>query len=137
MELRFAHTADYVAADASGKLTIVGVFDIVWSQIATRPISFPPFYLVAAFEASIAEGAEHPVEIRLVDDDEETLSTISGTLQLRAHGMGHPTRGHVLVGFGLGAVQVPAHGDYYYRFLVNGAVIGQTRVSVLPASAQS
>ena len=32
MELRFALLADFAYADSSGKLTIVGIFDFVWSD---------------------------------------------------------------------------------------------------------
>lgn len=132
MELRFAHLADYAAADASGKLTIVGVFDIVWDGLGKRPIPFPPFYLVAQLEASIAEGAEHTVEIRLVDDDERSVGgALSGTVHFRASGVGHPARGHLLLGFGPGFISAPELGDYHFRFFVDGHDIGALRVSVL------
>lgn len=41
MDLRFAHLADYASADASGKLTVVGVFDFIWDNLKQRPIPFP------------------------------------------------------------------------------------------------
>lgn len=132
MELLFAHSADYAGVDGSGKLTIVGAFDIVWDAAGQRPIPFPPFYLVAAFEASIAEGADHEIEIRLVDDDEVAHSNmIKGGLQFRAHGVGHQARAHLLIGFGPGVVTVPELGDYYFRFKVGGAEVGGVRVSAL------
>lgn len=138
MELRFAHTADYVAADSRGKLTIVGVFDIIWDGKKVRPIAFPPFYLVAAFEASVAEGSDHEIKIRLVDDDEvEQPGVVTGKLQLRSQGVGHPLSGHVLIGFGPEVVKVPDYGDYHFRFEVGGVQVGATRVSVLEAPPQS
>ena len=132
MELLFAHIADYAGVDGGGKLTIVGAFDIVWDALGQRPIPFPPFYLAAAFEASIAEGADHEIEIRLVDDDEVSHSSIiKGGLQFRAHGVGHRARAHLLIGFGPGVVTVPGLGDYYYRFKVGGVDVGEVRVSAL------
>ena len=132
MELLFAHSADYAGVDGSGKLTIVGAFDILWHAAGQGPIAFPPFYLVAAFEASIAEGADHKIEIRLVDDDEVTHSNIiSGALQFRAHGVGHQARANLLIGFASDVVTVPDLGDYYFRFKVGGTDVGEVRVSAL------
>ena len=103
MELRFAHLADYAAADAAGKLTIVGTFDIVWDQLKTRPIPFPPCYLVASFAANLAEGTEHDLEIALVDADEKpVMDRIQGKLQFRPFGPGYPLRSNLLIGFGQG-----------------------------------
>ena len=134
MELRYAHIADFASVDASGKLTLVGVFDFVWDALGVRPIPFPPFYLVAAFEGSVAEGAEHEIEIRLVDDDEQPMSAvIKGQLQLRSQGVGHLARGHVMIGFGPGVIAVPELGDYYFQFKVDGVKLGQIRASALAA----
>ena len=136
MELRFAHLADFASADSSGKLTVVGIFDIVWDRLGVRPISLPPCYLLAKFEASIAEGAEHEIEISLVDDDEKPYgSVIKGTLEFRTHGVGHPAQSHLLVGFGLGALSVPELGDYHFRFKVAGRVVGSVRLSALTPPA--
>lgn len=132
MELRFAHLADYVAVDSSGKLTIVGVFDIIWQSLDKRPIPFPPFHLVAAFEASIAEGADHQIEVRIVDDDENPVAgELRGAIQFRSRGVGHPAVGHLRVEFAPGVVAVPDFGDYYFRFRIGGVDVGSLRVSAL------
>ena len=132
MDLRYAHLADFASVDANGKLTIVGAFDIVWVGAPVRPIPFPPFYLVAGFEASIVEGADHEVEIQLMNEDEEPCSgLLKGPLQLRAHGVGLPSVGQAVLGFGPGVVGVPELGDYHFRFRVDGHDVGTARVSVL------
>ncbi len=75
MELRFSHLADFATVDASSKPTIVGIFDRVMCQPNQSPIPFPGFHLVASFEASISEGAEHELEIAFINEDEETQRT--------------------------------------------------------------
>lgn len=138
MELRYAHIADFASADSGGKLTVVGAFDIIWDHLKQRPIPFPPFYLVAGFEASVAEGANHTFAIQLVDDDENPLSpTIEGPLQFRANGVGHPARANTLIGFGPGAVGVPELGDYYFTFAVDGKSAGRLCVSVLAPATKA
>jgi hypothetical protein len=67
MDLRFAHLADYAAADSSGKITLIGIFDLVWDRMNARPVFCPPCYLVASFAASLVERSGHDLEIRLVD----------------------------------------------------------------------
>ncbi|MEO6066884.1 MAG: hypothetical protein ABIQ41_02740 [Gemmatimonadales bacterium] len=131
MELRFAHLADYAAQDASGKLTIVGVFDVLWDQLKVRPVPFPPCYLVASFAGSLAEGSDHPLSIDFLDGDEQPVRpSIQGTLKLRTTGPGYPTRGILLLGFGPGALTLPGPGDYRVRFLVGGVDCGGTPISI-------
>jgi hypothetical protein len=133
MHLRFAHIADYAVVDASGKPTIVGIFDSVLCHADVSPIPFPAFYLIASFEASIAEGADHELEIAFVNDDEELVGpTLGGALVFRATGVGHPAQSSAIVGFLPGAIAVAAGGDYYFRFRVDGDERGRARVSVIP-----
>src|SRR5947207_8108854 len=61
MELKFALLADYATADAAGKLTIVGVFGVVNDVVRVTPIPLPQFWIVAVFNAHVAEGTEHEV----------------------------------------------------------------------------
>lgn len=130
MELRFAHLADYAAADASGKVTIVGIFDVVWDHMGVKPIPFPPCYLVASFAASVSEGSKHDVEIRFLDaDDQQVMPPIKAELSFQTSGPGNPLRAQVLLGLGPGAVRVPQAGDYVFRFYVDGQRQGEVSVS--------
>jgi hypothetical protein len=132
MELRFAHLADFATADASGKLTVVGVFDIVWDNLKQRPIPFPSSHLVAAFAASVAEGSQHQLEIQFVDADEKpVMPPIRAGMVFKPFGPGYPLRAQVIIGFGPGVVRVPDLGDYHFRFLVDGHELGRTQVSAL------
>jgi len=131
MELRFAHLADYAAADSSGKVTLVGIFDLVWDRMSARPIPFPPCYLVANFAASLSEGSAHHLQIKLVDADERpVLPPLAADLHFGASGPGNPLRAQVLMGFGPGALQVPEPGDYTFVFSIDGAPLGRVPVSV-------
>jgi hypothetical protein len=131
MELRFAHLADYATADASGKVTIVGIFDIVWDQSGVTPILFPPCYLAASFAASASEGSSHRLEIRFLDaDDQPFMPSISADVVFQASGPGNPLRAQLLLGFGPKAIRVPQVGDYVIRFLLDGTNTGEIPVTV-------
>lgn len=132
MQLKFAHLADYAAQDSAGKLTLVGVFDIVWDRMNERPIPFPPCYLAAGITASLADGTDHDLEIRFVDADEKPLiESFRGKLKLQPFGPGFPLRANVLIGFGPSALRVPEPGDYHFRFLIDDYEVGELPVSVL------
>lgn len=132
MELRFAHLADFASADASGKLTVVGVFDIVLDKLKQRPIPFPLCHLVASFSASVAEGSHHQLEIQFADADEKPVNpAFRAPLTFRPFGPGYPLRAQVIVGFGPGALRVQELGDYHFRFLVDGHELGRVSVSAL------
>jgi uncharacterized protein DUF6941 len=131
MVLKFAHLADYAAADVSGKLTIVGQFGIVYDQLKARPIQFPPFYIVAAFQAHVTEGTEHQVRIHFVNSDgQPVMAPFEGPLKFAPSGKGKPLQAHLIVGFGLG-FSVPDLGDYEFRFVVDGRDVGELSVAVV------
>lgn len=131
MELRFAHLADYAAADPTGKITLVGIFDLVWDHLKARPVPFPPCYLVASFAASLVEGSGHDLEIKLVDADEKPVApTLKARLDFGTSGPGNPLRAQVVMGFGPGALRVPEPGDYAITFIVDGKPQGTVPVSV-------
>jgi len=131
MELRFAHLADYAAADSSGKLTVVGIFDLVWDRLKLKPIPFPSCYLVASFAASFGEGSAHQLTILMVDSDEQILiEPIELELQLHPSGPGNPLRAQVVLALPAGALRVPQTGDCLLRFVVDGVPLGELPVSV-------
>jgi len=132
MELRFAHLADFASVDGSGKLTIVGIFDIVWDRTGQRPIVFPPCHLVAAFAGSVAEGSAHTAAVALVDADETVVwEGLQAQLQFTPFGPGYPLRAQFVLGFVPGVLTVPDHGDYHLVFRIDGHTVGEIGVSVL------
>lgn len=137
MELRFAHLADFATVDASNKPTLVGIFDRVMCTSPVPPILFPGFHLVATFEASISEGAEHQLEIAFVNDDEKIVGPkLDGPLVFRTAGVGHKAQASAIIAFLPSAIQVADPGDYYFRFRVDEVEHGRARVSVIPVQAK-
>lgn len=132
MRLKYAHLADYASA-SGGKLTLVGVFANVIDQLKVRPIPFPQFHLVAVFEGHISEGTEHNVMVRFLNEDGQPSGIeFSGDIKFAPTGRGRPIEANLLVGFPAGLISVPDHGDYEFRFQVDGHDIGGVTVSVVP-----
>jgi hypothetical protein len=131
MELRYAHLADFASADASAKITLVGIFDLVFDRVGARPVLFPPCYLAASFAASMAEGSAHTLEITVVDADEhQVFPPIRADLPFVSSGPGNPLRAQVIMGFGPGALRVPEPGDYLITFVVDGTRLGAVPITV-------
>ena len=126
MELRYGHLCDYAALGAAGKLTLVGLFDQLFSTKTDEPIGIPMSYLVFKLECSIAEGSHHAIRVRLKDADEETLMESNGTPMewdlgtqpFKLSGPGRPLSRINLVG--LQGLSVPGHGDYFFEVIVDG-----------------
>ncbi|MDP9201738.1 MAG: hypothetical protein M3P26_07375 [Gemmatimonadota bacterium] len=129
MELRFAHLADYATAGERGKLTIVGIFEVVGAS-PQRPIPLPPFHLVGSFQAHLPEGSDHELEIRVVNADggELARATIpmkfSPTLQKRLEAP---------FAIGMVGMNVPDVGDYAFHLFVDGQHRGAVPLQVVPA----
>jgi hypothetical protein len=134
MRLRFAHLADFAGPGHQGKLVVVGIFNRIYDRQKIRPIPFPPFYLVAVFEASLAEGSEHQVKVTIVNADERpTGFEMGGNLSFYTTGEGQPLHAVLLTGFGPQVVKVPELGDFAFVFEVDGTVVGRTDFSAIPA----
>jgi hypothetical protein len=132
MELRFAHLADYAAADASGKLTIVGTFDLVFDRLKEVPIVFPPCHLIAVFAASVSEGSRHRLRVRFADSDEQDIiEPIETDTAFNPTGPGYPMKAAFLAHFGPETLKVPHLGDYHFSFIMDGAELGRVAVTVL------
>lgn len=137
MKLKYAHLADYAGADASGKVTIVGIFDRIYDALKGRPIPFPQFHIVAVFEARVTEGTDHKVQLQFIDQKKRAiLQKFDGTIRFGPTGRGLPLHAPLLLGFGPGAISVPDLGGYEFRFMIDGKDIGGLPVTVTePPSA--
>ena len=132
--LKYAHLADYAAPGHLGKLTLVGIFDRIYGQRHQGAIPFPQFFLVAVFEASLVEGSDHRIAVKIVTADEHpTGFEVGGTLRFATTGEGQPLSAVLLLGFGPGVVSVPELGDYSFVFEIDGRRLGGLSFAAISA----
>lgn len=132
MNLRFGHVCDYATIGNNGKLIIVGVFDTVIARLRDDEgnVRLPLCYLVFRLECSIAEGAQHQVMIRIVDEDGNEVAPMAGVgTRFRPHAPGRPLSANGIINLQIG---VPREGDYMFEIHVDGAVIGEIPFYVVP-----
>jgi hypothetical protein len=136
VRLKFAHLADFATVGNNGKLIVVGIFATIYDQMKAKPIPLPPFHLVAVFDAHVTEGTSHELVVRFVDGDGKSMfPDFQGPIKFQPAGKGRPMEANVLIGFGPGTVKVPEHGDYEFRFQVDGRDAGGVTVTVAPPIA--
>ena len=94
MEIDLALLADAATVDATGKLSILGIFDRITA--AQFPVQHGRIALVLRFTAGTAEMGTHDMEIRLSDPDGAEVLSLNGEMHL---GGGGPS--------GTGPIRVP------------------------------
>ena len=132
--LSYAHLADHVTTDSRGKPIVVGIFDVVVDAANVRPIPFPPCFLIAQFAASLADGSDHRITMRLLDaDSNEVTNSPEGPIRFGTTGPGHPLSAVLISRMMPGWVSVPDHGEYTLAFYVDGEPKGGLDIRVVPA----
>ncbi len=124
VRMPFGHLTDYATLDASAKLIIAGLFEIVYAQSVDAEVIPVIFTLVARLECSIADGLEHEIRIRFVDGEEEQVGDEMpvGTVTFNPTGPGRPFAANVMARFG--GLQVRGVDDYRFVILADGQQVG-------------
>ena len=80
MEIDLAVLADAATIDASGKLSVLGIFDRI--GVAQFPAQHGRVTLVLRFTAGTSEMGSHEVHIRMSDPRGEEVLSLNGEMQL-------------------------------------------------------
>lgn len=118
MEIDLALLADAATIDASGKLSILGIFDHL--SAGSFPARHPRMVLILRFSAGVRESGKHGVVIRLKDAEGHELARIDGEMQLGpgpATSAGAMSVPHIL---NLDGVVLPKAGRYAFDVGVDG-----------------
>lgn len=130
MEFRFGHLADYAGEGAAGKLIAVGIFENVHASSA-RPVMLPIMHLVAVFEAFVAEGTEHQLEVRFTNaDGVAQFPPAPVPINFVPQGPNRPLRANVIIQ--LAGLQVPDVGDYAFNLFIDTHFQGRIPIVIIP-----
>ncbi|HEY3282411.1 MAG TPA: hypothetical protein VGN26_09075 [Armatimonadota bacterium] len=115
MELKLGLTADYANVAQDGKLNVMGIFGRIMAQ--QFPVTHPTLHLVLQFAAGPAEwGMRKKVQVKLMDQDGESLLSIDGELTVPEGRSGVVEWPQV---FALQMLQFKAPGNYAFHILIN------------------
>ncbi len=117
MEIDLALLADAATLDATGKLSILGVFDRITA--VQFPVQHGRIALVLRFTAGTSEIGTHDMEIRLSDPDGAELLKLNGEMRLGAgpSGLGPIRLPHIL---NLDGLVFARSGQYSFDIKVDG-----------------
>lgn len=80
MEIEIFTLADY-AVDNAGKLTVVGTFDMIYTQAV--PTTHPSFYVALKFRVANSEAGQHDFGIKVQAPDRKVLVDIKGVGEVK------------------------------------------------------
>ncbi len=126
MQTDFALLADAAAIDASGKLSILGIFDHI--SAGDFPTRHDRMTLVFRLSASADEAGRHSISIRVVSPSAEELSRLDGELQVGPSRGPGPIRIPQVVH--LDGFVFPEPGEYALDVLVDGEVIDSVALTL-------
>jgi hypothetical protein len=125
----FFHVADEAVISREGKLTAVGIFDLIWT--ASVPAVHPKLALLARVSGHLHEGSRHEMQVQFVDEDGALVwESPAGPLDLNPRGPGYPMTANVAVSIAF--LDLPKFGDYDFKLIVDGSPIGTAPLSVRP-----
>lgn len=124
IRLEWGHLADYAAEGAGGKMTLVGIFQRIYVPKDAPQVQMPMCYLAAQIGASIVDGAEHTVRLRLLDGNGHPVSGVPfqlpATFGSAGPGYGLSTNVAIL----LVGIPLPGVGDYALEIAVDDVALG-------------
>ena len=128
----FAVLADYALIDQQGKLSVLGIFQHVW--VSTFPAMHPRTHLVLRVRGSRFEVGDHPIRIRLVDDQGTQLMGGEGAVHFGAAppGVVEIEAGAVLVF----DVPLPRPGIYAFEIMLDDGEVTRVPLSASAITAE-
>ena len=128
-----AVVCDYALIDQHGKISVLGIFERIW--VEHFPAVHPRLHLVLRLKGRRTEIGEHPIVIRLVDDEGREVLRGDGAVQI-----GEPPAGVLEVEAGaVLAFDVPLErpGTYIFEIAVDGSLEATVPITVsqIPAPA--
>lgn len=129
MHVDFAVACDYAIIDQHGKLSVLGIFQHIWT--ARFPTVHPRLHLVVRLRGKRTEVGEHGLRIRLLDEDDAEILSGDGTVTFN-----EPPAG--VIDLEAGAVlafDVPLEkpGRYRFEIAVDGTVQAVVPIGVSQA----
>jgi len=124
MFARYAFLADHVTFDANGKMTAVGIFEVIYAP--AFPTKHRDMTLTINLEGTVNEKGKHNVAIELRDDKANRLFSTDLPVELKRPGV---TQGSLRVGVVIRLMDIPFPRPGQYEFVVFADDRFLTRVS--------
>ena len=123
MKVALCAIADHVSGGDRGKLSIIGIFDTIWTK------NFPTTHLSMSFVtrmlADYADSEQNfDLRVRLVGPDGEELLSLGGDGKVGTLEPG--AINHVNLVFQLNQVTFPRSGTYMFVVSINGDVVAES-----------
>lgn len=130
LEMKFGLLCDYVTLGAGNKPIALHIFDHFNRLQGMEQQPFQSFFVLARFNASIADGTTHQFSCAIVDEDEQVIRQWDlPPIMFQSAGPGLPLIGQVISQ--VNGMVLPVDGNYAYRIASAGKEIGRINFRVL------
>ena len=131
MKVDFFHVADEAIVSREGKLSAIGILDVIWTQ--SVPAVYPKLALLARMSGSVADGSRHTVQLHFVSEDGGIVwQSPPSDIELRPRGPGYPMTANLAVT--LSPLAIPEFGDYAFELLIDNEALATVSLAVRPLS---
>jgi len=127
MKVEIFKLCDFAQADSAGKLTIVGIFDIIHAKIT--PATHGLCSLVIRMQFDKAEEGEKKIKLSFVDTDGKlVMPPTEAQIQVRIASNG--SHANLQGVFLFPQITFPHFGEYLIELEIDGKLVTSTSVSV-------
>lgn len=133
MEVRLAVMADAASVDQSGKLSVFGIFDVVFAK--SLPAGHAGGSLVVSLDADRGDVGDHSIEMLFVDTDGSFLAKVTAVTTVPP--LDDEASFFVVNGvFPIPLLPLPALGPYQWDIFLDGRYATSVRLDVRLAQRQ-
>lgn len=125
-KLNFLHMCDYASIDQSGKLSILGIFENIYS-ISDAPFTHPNFFVVA--NIYVHENGNHRVSVRVINETSSELIKSPDFNVVVSDGMKN-----VGILAQLNQVKFTGFGPHFSQVFLDNKKIGEVKFEVVRKS---
>jgi hypothetical protein len=115
MDVRMAVIADHASVDKADKLSVNGIFGVIWAE--ETPAIHPVLNLVFQLEFNTLEAREKDIHIVLRDADARELLSLSGVMQVPLRPEGEPILVSQIIH--LSMLTFPQFGRYEFKIIID------------------
>jgi hypothetical protein len=115
---------DYFIADKDNKVSIVGIFDLIFATEKKFPFKYAgPFYLVGVVSGQ--SNSKHKMRVVVIDEDKNEIGSSESTEATYGNN-GRTTFAHQFAD-----MPITKFGKLYFRLEVDKEIIGETTLNVV------
>jgi len=119
--IKYLHFADAATVDSSGKVSILGIFDVMF--LATLPSKYPKFTVVGTIILKSLKIGRHTVELKF-EDSKNQLLTLSQPIKIEFNVEKEQNEGGFNIILDVLGLEIKNYGEHKLNIYLDNEFIG-------------